>query len=279
MPQYIPLDTLRELRRKILVEKKRIDNLADTAGETEILFKKHILPVIKIYQPIISKLANHNSNSIYRARKCNNGVPFSNIKELYNPPSPSGRAFATNETPVLYGATSIQTALSETGAKIGDLIAIANFSYENLKAGQFWFVGQLGSFFKSQEETRYLEESNVIHKHFYTEPEIVNSLVFKDLLINELFSKISRPEDNYALNRFLIEEIKNGLSTDSNFKGVVFVSTKDAPGINFAIYGEAIKELKPQIVNLVKVTDIDEYGNICYKLLKNSNPSNGNLTW
>jgi hypothetical protein len=120
---------------------------------------------------------------------------------------------------------------------------------------------------------------NVLHTLFQTDEEILISLVFKDLLINEIFSTLSSDEDRYELNQFLIENVEKSISKDRRFNGVVFISTKDAPGVNFAIYGEAIKDLKLSNVNLIEITSIDDYGCIGYKHLESSSSEDGNLHW
>ena len=278
--QYIPVVQLSELRQKIVRAKHRMDNTADRSGLPEKLFSNYISPIVNIYQPIFSSLDSHNSNLIYRARKCIDGEPFINIRDLYNPPAPSGRALALEGIPILYASSSHQTCLSEIDVKIGNLVNIATFSYSNIMSGQFWFIGQLGSFYKSQEQSRYLSDERTVQRAFYADQqEATNSLVFMDLLINEIFSTLSSDVDEYVLNRFLIDEIRKKQPEKKDFHGVVFVSAKDAPGINFAIYGEAINKLEPSIVNLVRITDVDDYGCVGYKLLKNSSPKNSSLEW
>jgi len=85
--------------------------------------------------------------------------------------------------------------------------------------------------------------------------------------------------DEYILNRYLIETIRKIQFNEEEFHGVVFVSAKDSPGINFAIYDNAINMLEPAIVNLVRITNIDEYGCVSYELLENSSPKDGTLVW
>jgi len=276
---YIPSEQLSELRHKIIKAKNRMDKTADRSGLPEKLFANYISPIIKIYQPIISSLANHNSDLIYRARKCKSNKPFNNITELYNPPTPSGRACAADHTPILYASSSYQTCLSEINVKIGDLVNIISFKYTNIMNGKFWFVGQLGTYHKSQEQSRYLSDEKTVQRPYYADRQATNSLVFMDLLINEIFSTLSSDVDEYVLNRLLIEAIRNKQSKNDDIYGVVFVSAKDAPGINFAIYGDAISMLEPSIINLVRITDIDDYGCVGYEWLQNSSLKKGVLEW
>ncbi len=103
--------------------------------------------------------------------------------------------------------------------------------------------------------------------------------LFKDTLVNEIFSKLSSEADHYALNRFLIHEIEKMFPDTKNFHGVDFLSVEDPPGTNFAVFGDAILQLEPGIVNLVRITDIDEYGYVAFQLLKNAKPKDGHLEW
>jgi len=109
----IPLRELMELRHKILDAKEKMDHMANKSGMAESLFGSFISPIISIYQPIISSLASHHSDDLYRVRKCINGKPFSDIKDLYNPLTPSGRACTKENVPILYASSSMQTCLSE----------------------------------------------------------------------------------------------------------------------------------------------------------------------
>jgi hypothetical protein len=78
-----------------------------------------------------------------------------------------------------------------------------------------------------------------------------------------------------VLNSFLIDAIINKQPEKEDLYGVVFVSAKSTPGMNFAIYGEAINRLGHSGVNLVRIINIDEYGCVEYKLLDNSKTENG----
>lgn len=276
---YIPVETLSKFRRKIIKEKEKIDKTTGELGMLNNLFRDSILPIIDIYQPIISSLASHNSNLIYRARKCIDNKPFNNLKELYNPPKPTGRARSTDYTPILYASSSHQTCLSEIDVKVGDYVNVISFDYTEIMDGKFWFVGQLETFHRSQDQSRYLADEKTVQKPYYTEERVNNSLVFKDSLFKEIFSVLSSDADEYELNRLTIEVIKNKQAKKEDFYGVVFVSTKDVPGINFAVYGDAISKIKPSIVNFVKIKYIDDYGYIQYELLQNSKPKNGVLGW
>jgi hypothetical protein len=276
---YIPVEILSKYRRQIIKEKENIDKTKYKPRMLKNLFKYSILPIIARYQPIISSLASHNSNLIYRARKCIGNKPFSNLKELYNPPKPTGRARSTDYTPILYASSSHQTCLSEIDVKVGDYVNVISFDYTKIIGGKFWFVGQLETFHRSQEQSRYLVDERTVQNTYYTDERAINSLVFNDSLFKEIFSVLSSDADKYELNRLIIEEIRNKQANKEDFYGVVYVSTNHAPGINFAIFGGAISKIKPSIVNFVKIKYIDDYGNIQYELLENSKPIKDILEW
>ena len=145
--------------------------------------------------------------------------------------------------------------------------------------GKFWFVGQLKTFSRSQEQSRYLADERTVQNPYYTEEKVINSLVFKDSLFNEIFSVLSTDADEYELNRLVIDAIRNKQAKKEDCYGVVFFSTKDAPGKNFAIYGVAIRKLKPSSVHFLKIMYIDDYGYIQFELLHNSKPKNDILEW
>lgn len=276
---YIPVGDLSRLRQKIIEEKNKINETTEISGLLKKLFDESILPIIAVYQPIISSLAYHNSNLIYRARKCIDNIPYSNLKELYNPPRPTGRASINIHTPILYASSSWQTCLSEIDVKIGDYVNVISFDYTKIMNGKFWFIGQLETFFRSQDQSRYLADERSVQNPFYAKPGVTNALVFKDALFNEIFSDLSSDADKYELNHIIIEDIKNKQANKEEFYGVVFLSTKDKPGINFAIYGEAISKMKSSIVNFVKIKYIDDYGFISYEIVKQTNSDKDVLDW
>ena len=76
-----------------------------------------------------------------------------------------------------------------------------------------------------------------------------------------------------------IDEIRKKLPEEKGFDGVVFLSIKDPPGINFAIFGHSINKLEPRVVHLVRITDIDDYRFVAFKLLKSAKTKNGSLEW
>jgi hypothetical protein len=242
-----------EFRRNIEAEIARMLKAEEKTGMANLIFHRHIKPVVDIYRPVISTLASHMGNSFY--------------------------TFAEESTPILYASSSMQTSLSEINSEIGDFVNIVHFNYEDIKNHKFWFVGQLGSYYKSNEVSRYLGDNAAANFHAYLTPGVINSLVYKDLLFNEIFSVFSSEVDNYALNRYLIESVRESLDSDECFSGVIFKSVKDYPGTNFAIYGDAIQSLNPTMINLVEVTDIDDYGCIIYRLVKNTSPKREPLVW
>ena len=276
---YFTLEQLSEYRHKIIDAKRYMDNSSDKSGLAEQLFIEHIKPILDIYQPVVSSLADHHGGAVYRARKCINLVPFKKIEELYNPPVPSGRAYTNLNEPLLYASSSIQTALSEIEAKIGDLVNVVRFDYTKIQNGKFWFVGQMAEHFRSNETSRYLNDPSGVFKPLYHEPHIRNSLVYNDSLINEIFSVVSTKTDEYSLNKLMIKAIKEKEGISENFLGVVFRSVEDSPGLNFAICGDFIKILEPGIVNLMKITAIDDYGSIAYKILDSSISRDSILNW
>ncbi|PHR93906.1 MAG: hypothetical protein COA78_32535 [Blastopirellula sp.] len=276
---YPFVETLKELRHQIIEATSRMKITADTSGMAENLFSSYIEPVIEHYEPIVSPLASHRGDILYRARKCIDGVPFDNLQDLYNPPSPSGRAKTLSNMPILYASSSMQTCLSEIDPKIGDLVNVVGLKYCNIEDGKFWFIGQLASFYKSNEHSRYVSEKQGLTGHAYFPERAKHSFIFQDSLINEIFSTLSSQEDGYVLNRFLIDAIRTKLGHETLLRGVVFLSVKDSPGINFAIFGDAIEQLEQGQINLLRITDIDNYGFVSYEVLKNGRHENGKIEW
>jgi hypothetical protein len=108
----------------------------------------------------------------------------------------------------------------------------------------------------------------------------LHSWTYTDALINEIFSELSTEDDDYLLNKYVIKDVLNEVAADKNLFGLLFNSVKSKPGTNFAFFGDSIEKLELKIVNLIRVTDIDEYGFVAYQLLKNSNPKGGScLDW
>lgn len=270
---------LKELRHNIIETTTRMKTTADNSSMAEELYQSYIKPIVSDFEPIISPLASHYGDTLYRARKCISGDPFDNIQDLYNPPSPSGRAFSSVNMPILYASSSIQTCLSEIDPKIGDIVNIVGLKYSTITDGKFWFVGQLASFYKSNEPSHYVSDRLALHQPAYFPEAARHSFVFQDSLINEIFSTLSSQSDEYVLNRYLIDEIRNKIPHDTSLHGVVFLSVKDSPGVNFAIFGDAIERLEHGQINMMEITDVDNYGFVAYKLLKNGVNNNGKIEW
>ena len=273
------VQTLKDLRQNIARSVSRMRVTADTTGMAETLFHNYMQPIIDHYNPIVSSLADHYGCRLLRARKCVDQTPFTELTDLLNPPVPSGRAFTSNDVPILYASSSMQTSLAETDPKIGELINVVGLKYSEIRDRSFWFVGQLASFYKSTEPSHYVADRNELHLPAYFPEEAQHSFLFQDALLNEVFSRFSSSADGYALNRLLIRAIQDKLAPDTQINGVVFLSTKDAPGVNFAIFGDAIQKLEVGQLNLVQVVDIDEYGYVAYKLLENGSLHDGKITW
>jgi hypothetical protein len=275
---YIEREALSEIRNNI-IESKRSMNSSNIFSVANTTFNDYIKPVLDAYQFVFSALAENRGGLIYRARKCDSGQAWGKITDLLGPSSPSGRAVTGTNMPILYAASSIQTALAEINTKPGDVVNILQLKYSSSGLGKFWFVGQLAEHYRSNEVSRYVAEPDNMLMPLYVEPHIRTLLAFKDRLMNEIFSDLSSEKDEYVLNRLMISHIMDMPVIRDNFSGVVYRSNQDPPGMNFAIAGAAIDRLDPQIVNLLKVEYVDEYGAFSYKILGNSRSREGMLTW
>ncbi len=245
----------------------------------EAIFRDHISPIIEHYSPIISPLASHCGDVIYRTRICNGASPYGDVSELLNPPVPTGRALEASGQPILYASSSKQTSMDEIDPMIGDHVNLVGLNYSEIMSRPFWFIGQLASFFKSQEPSHYVAERRDLHRPAYFPEEARYSFIYQDALINEIFSQFSSPNDGYALNQLLIQAISDKAGEAEQLAGVVYLSVKDAPGINFAIYGDAVKSLSTGQLNFTRITDIDNYGTVAWKLLKNGANQDGAIQW
>jgi len=276
---FLYIDMLKGLRQNILRAVSRMNNTADSRGLANKLFQTYIAPIIEHYNPIISPLASHYGSTLYRARKCTADTEYTSIKDLLNPPSPSGRAVSSDAQSILYASSSLQSCKAELDLKIGDLVNIVGLDYTEISSQPFWFIGQLAAFHKSKEPSHYVSERNGLDVTAYFSHDAQQSFIYQDALINEIFSTISSPTDGYSLNRYLIEAIYKKLPKDPALAGVVYLSVKDAPGINFAIFGDAISKLKIGQLNSIRVTDIDDYGTVGYRLLKNGSLKDQQIIW
>jgi len=275
---YIRREELSRIRRGIIDGKRQI-NGSNAISVASRIYQEFILPVLKVYQPIVSKLAENRGGIFYRARKCLSSQPFEKITDLYNAPAPSGRAFAGSNAPLLYASSSIQTALAEIDVAAGDFANIVHFNYSSSDIGDFWFVNQLAEHYRSNEISRYLATSDGVLKCLYLPSGVRTLLAFTDNLINEIFSVFSSEADGYILNRMMINEIMQKPDISENFSGVVYRSVKDSPGLNFAVLGDTINKLTPSTVNFVRIAYVDEYKSISYEHLGNSQSRNGKLSW
>ena len=273
------IEYLKHSLRQIIEEVDRIRKTADSEHIFDQLFNNLIRPVLENYYPVISPLAEHHSCTVYRTRRSSVESPFADILELLNPPVSSGRARGADDIPILYASSSMQTCLSEAESKIGEVFAVVQLDYSQVKDQNFWFVGQRHTFTRSGEQTRYLADPKAVKLQVYYRSAAQLSWIFCDSLINEIFSEISSDNDNYRLNRFVIEELTQNISPAQSLAGLIFNSTKCLPGTNFAFFGESIARLVPKIVNLVRIEDIDDYGYIAHRVLKNVTPKDGHLNW
>ena len=276
---FLSVDALSYHRSKIEMAVKQFAKADDTMGMARHLFKHHIAPVTDPYFPIVSQLASHYGDCLYRGRKCIDGVAYTDIKDLLNPPVSSGRALSSLSTPILYASTSLQTCKAELDLKVGDLVNIVGLKYSDIMNKHFWFIGQLASFYKSKEPSHYIGERKLLNITAYYPQDAQQSFIYTDALLNEVFSKYSSADDGYALNRYLIDAINKKRSDDNLLSGVVYQSIKDAPGINFAIFGDSIGKLEVGQLNFIEITDIDDYGTVGYRLLQNGSLENGKITW
>lgn len=276
---FIHVAALKEFRHKIMRDVERMRITANPAGIARSIFQHHIRPIIEHYNPIVSPLASHYGDCFYRSRKCNGEAPYCDIIELLNPPSPMGRAMVTDRQPIIYASSSMQTSMAEIEPKIGDYVNLVGLNYSEIMMRPFWFVGQLASFNKSHEPSHYVGERLELHRPAYFSEEAQHSFIYQDALINEIFSEFSSPIDGYALNQLLIQEISEKVGANGQLAGVIYLSVKDSPGINFAIFGDAIKGLKIGQLNFFEITDIDDYGTVAWKLLQNGKNQNGVISW
>jgi hypothetical protein len=76
---FLYVEELKEMRHGIQRAVDRMTITADPSGLADELFRQYVAPIIEHHNPIVSSLASHYGDNLFRARKCVDGTAYSNI--------------------------------------------------------------------------------------------------------------------------------------------------------------------------------------------------------
>lgn len=208
---------------------------AALACQNEADFCHVVEPLFEEYE--ILSLEFGRGSIFWRARLIDE-EPYENISELIYPPPKCAKRGRLNDSghPCFYVSARKETAISEIGAKEGQLVQIAGFRILSESPIRLMVIG---------------EYSNV-HKNGYmhfagrdpdmTIARILNSLprqeALKKIYIDKFFASVladvNASDNDYRFSRALAQT----LSARNGAKGIVFPSVKDRGGFNIGVDAE-----------------------------------------
>lgn len=173
----------------------------------------------------------------FRARKTDSGKAFTSTSDIYYPPKHLTSIGRLNEkgNPFLYLSLSLDTALTEIGAKDGDIIQVSGFMLKNKSLT----LGVIGESFRSSRGTASIldRESATIISKFIKELSIKNrrlalSYLYADLFFDEIIRSKNAKETNYIHSRVLSRNI---FKKYQNLDGLLYHSVASLASLNVAL--------------------------------------------
>ena len=223
---------------------------------------------------------------IFRARKCQNEDGYSNISEIYPPPSEFCKIGRMNEEgrSIFYGAFGIGTALAEIYAQEGDYVHVAHFQLpkESEPGIRCFTIGAVYDAYHGNNNISpsvYDEMRDFITKIGKDDIHALLSYLYMDAFSAELLNNVNAREVNYIYSRIFCRLI---LDRYPSVDGLIYPSAKIKAATNIVLRTESIKS-KIMLVghNVIKINKVYPYGIADFSIVKNAkgHMPDGRIVW
>ena len=219
-----------------------------------------------------------------RARKLENGLPYTHTSEIYYPPPHLTKPGRLNEagSPFLYLSLTLDTALTEIGAQTGDILQISAYRPK----GRAIKVGVIGEKFRaSRGASGFLPRevavmlSNTVNKLEREERKKALAYLYPDLFFDEILRDSEAVQSEYLHSRILTKAI---FEKQKDLDGIAYHSVASYGSKNIALPASKADELLGlEATMLLKVKKAYSYGLHDVEFLKEPKDiqENGNIIW
>lgn len=221
---------------------------------------------IRISSPKEKELEDYG---IFRARECYEGVPFENVKDLWEPPSEVTKLGRCNDvkSPMFYCSNHLGTALIETGATNGSCWCLGEFSI---------ISNDLECILMGLKEQSFLkQDTNYKHVDFWPKKkEILDSYLYN------VFRKNGKRKKNVYIQTAAITQFVLNPEFTKNVDGVIYPSVACGHnGINIAINPDRAREkLILQKVLFIQIENINQK-QVKYRVLSEGEVEGERIKW
>ncbi len=218
---------------------------------------------------------------VWRGRKWEDEIGFSNVKELSFPPNDKTKAGRLNEplNPMFYASFMQPTALTEIGAKDGDFIQIVGSKIAKKILG--CIVGEYENIYRTGSASLIgTSSSNHIKSLFNKlEPKALNSFIYMDSFLSSILKDENAKDNEYLHSRILSKLL---IGSVDNLKAIFYPSVALGNSMNMALDPRFVSEsLVANVHCVLKINKRYDYGIYDYEIIKISKGEDrlGNLLW
>ncbi|MFK8898277.1 RES domain-containing protein [Serratia sarumanii] len=269
---------------KNLLDIEYIHKISDKIRESESEdFVENSLAFLLSFYDLINFSFAYDT-PLFRARKTESGKGFTSTSDIYYPPKHLTNIGRLNEkgTPFLYLSLSLDTALTEIGAKDGDIIQASGFMLKNNSLT----LGVIGESFRSSRGRASILDkesatiiSNFIRKLSIKDRKLALSYLYTDLFFDEILRSKNAKKTNYIHSRILSRNIFNKYP---NLDGLLYHSVASLASLNVALPSKkADTSIGLVDTMLLKVIKAYPYGLYDIEFIKKPKNilRNGNIIW
>ena len=223
---------------------------------------------------------------IFRARKCESEHGYSNISEIYPPPSDKCTVGRMNEAgqAIFYGAFSPGTALAEINAQEGDYVHVAQFKLPE-KSGEGMRCFSIGEIYNAYHGVSTIsprvfnEIHDLIRKLGEDDIHALLSCLYMDAFSAELLNSTCAHEVNYVYSRVFCRLL---LNKHQDVDGLIYPSAKVKGTSNIVLRSEIVSS-KIKIVGneVLRIKKAYPYGIVDLDSVKSAKSllSDGHIVW
>jgi hypothetical protein len=175
----------------------------------------------------------------YRARKCQEGLPYSNLRELIYPPTgalSTGRAHLRG-TKALYGGWNLPTALEEVSARPGDELNLITFRVREDRTAHVLAVGMLQHWHMTGRQQGQPGDGSYIEAELRKLPKQQQlATLFVDCFLAEMFRRQVKHDYEYLISACF------GNRVLSSGGALTFPSVEAPNALNIAVSGPRFDE-------------------------------------
>ncbi|MGF1884393.1 RES family NAD+ phosphorylase [Vibrio splendidus] len=218
---------------------------------------------------------------LWRVRKLEGEQPFNHTSDIWYPSSELSKVGRLNDigSPYLYLSLTLETALQETKAQVGDCFQVGMYKFDLDKKARLAVVGEKSRALKGIGSSICPTISGLMKKQYSANKHLAQSSRYADFFFDDIMRDQEARGKGYLQSRMLAQLI---LEKHRDIDGFLYHSVESEGGQNIALPATKADKLVRFVGTFViRINEVFPYGIYDFEVIKTSDSvdDKGYLSW